>query len=63
MCSSDLKSSSHNFHLIGKGLNKSTAVAFMGDKTWTITLKPGKVTYQCDPHAARGMKGSFKVTS
>ena len=32
-----------------------------GDQT--ITLKPGKVTYQCDPHAARGMKGSFKVTS
>ena len=57
------KSSSHNFHLICKGLNKSTTVAFMGDKTWTITLKPGKVTYQCDPHAARGMKGSFKVTS
>ena len=57
------KSSSHNFHLIGKGLNKSTTVAFMGDKTWTITFKPGKVTYQCDPHALRGMKGSFRVTS
>jgi plastocyanin len=57
------KSSSHNHHQIGKGLNKSTTVAFMGDKTWTITLKPGKVTYQCDPHAARGMKGSFRVTS
>jgi plastocyanin len=56
------KSSAHNFHLIGKGLNKSTTVAFMGKKTWTITLKPGKVTYQCDPHAARGMKGTFKVT-
>jgi plastocyanin len=56
------KSSSHNFHLIGKGINKSTTVAYMGDKTWTVTLKPGKYTYQCDPHAAMGMKGSFKVT-
>jgi plastocyanin len=56
------KSSSHNFHLIGKGLNKSTSVAFMGDRTWTVTLKAGKVTYQCDPHAASGMKGSFRVT-
>jgi plastocyanin len=56
------KSSSHNFHLIGKGLNKSTTVAFTGTKTWTITFKTGKVTYQCDPHAAAGMKGSFKVT-
>jgi len=57
------KASFHNFHLIGKGLNKSTTVAFVGDRTWTITLKPGKVTYQCDPHATRGMKGSFRVTA
>jgi plastocyanin len=57
------KSSSHNFHLTGKGVNKSTTVAYMGDKTWTVTLKPGKYTYQCDPHAAMGMKGSFKVTA
>jgi plastocyanin len=56
------KSSIHNFHLIGKGLNKSTAVSFMGDQTWRVTFKPGKVTYQCDPHASVGMKGSFKVT-
>jgi plastocyanin len=57
------KSSSHNFHLIGKGLNKSTAVGFTGDKTWTVTFKPGKVTYQCDPHHLSGMKGTFRVTS
>jgi plastocyanin len=58
----EYKSSIHNFHLIGKGLNKSTAVSFMGDQTWRVTFKPGKVTYQCDPHASVGMKGSFKVT-
>jgi plastocyanin len=57
------KSSIHNFHLIGKGLNKATAVSFVGDKTWRVTFKPGKVTYRCDPHAAQGMKGSFRVTS
>jgi plastocyanin len=57
------KASIHNFHLIGKGLNKSTSVAFMGDKTWTVTFKPGKVTYQCDPHHLSGMKGTFRVTS
>jgi plastocyanin len=56
------KGSSHNFHLIGKGLNKATGVAFVGNQTWTITLKPGKVTYQCDVHVASGMKGSFTVT-
>ena len=31
-------------------------------KTWTIKLKPGKYTYQCDVHLAQGMKGTFKVT-
>jgi plastocyanin len=56
------KASIHNFHLIGKGLNKMTGVGFTGDQTWTIKLQPGKVTYQCDPHAAAGMKGSFRVT-
>ena len=57
------KASVHDFHLIGKGLNKKTGVAFVGDQTWRVTFKPGKVTYQCDPHASMGMKGSFKVTT
>jgi plastocyanin len=56
------KASIHNFHLIGPGVNKKTSVAFVGKKTWTVTLKPGKYTYQCDPHAVNGMKGSFRVS-
>ena len=56
------KSTFHNFHLIGPGLNKKTSVSFKGDATWTITLKKGKYTYQCDPHASSGMKGTFRVT-
>ena len=43
-------------------MNKKTGIAFKGDKTWTITLKKGTYTYQCDPHASQGMKGTFKVT-
>lgn len=57
------KSSIHNFHLFGPGVNKKTTVPFTGTQTWTIKLKPGKYTYQCDVHAATGMKGTFKVTS
>jgi plastocyanin len=57
------KSSIHNFHLLGPGLTKKTGVPFKGETTWTIKLKPGRYTYQCDPHAASGMKGHFKVTS
>ena len=56
------KASIHNFHLKGPGVNKSTAVAFTGSATWTVKLKPGTYTYQCDPHASAGMKGTFKVT-
>ena len=55
------KASIHNFHLFGPGLNKKTGVSFTGTKTWTIKLKKGKYTYQCDPHAANGMKDSFRV--
>jgi hypothetical protein len=57
------KSSIHNFHLIGPGVNKTTTVPFTGTQTWTVKLKPGSYTYQCDIHAATGMKGTFKVTS
>ena len=57
------KSASHNFHLIGPGVDKVvTDVGFVGDKTVTVTLKKGTYTYQCDPHASSGMKGTFQVT-
>jgi plastocyanin len=56
------KSPIHNFHLVGPGVNKSTTIPFTGEKTWKVKLKPGKYTYQCDVHAALGMKGTFKVT-
>ena len=56
------KADSHNFHVFGPGLNKKvTAVGFVGTKTVTVTLKKGKYTFQCDPHASLGMKGSFRV--
>jgi plastocyanin len=55
------KSTFHNFHLTGAGINKKTSVAFKGTpKAWTVTLKKGTYRYVCDPHAAT-MKGSFRV--
>jgi plastocyanin len=56
------KSAIHNFHLVGKGVNKATTIPFTGDQTWTVTLKPGTYTYECDAHASLGMKGKFRVT-
>jgi plastocyanin len=55
------KSSIHNFHLFGPGVNKLTSVGGMGNTTWTVTLKKGVYKYQCDPHKAF-MKGSFVVS-
>ena len=57
------KSDMHNFHLIVPGVDEEvTEVGFVGDKSVTVTLEPGTYTYQCDPHAASGMKGTFTVT-
>jgi plastocyanin len=57
------KSDMHNFHLIGPGVDEEvTDVPFAGEKSVTVTLEPGTYTYQCDPHAASGMKGTFTVT-
>jgi plastocyanin len=55
------KSSAHNFHLTGPGVNKKTTVGGKGNTTWTLTLKKGKYKYVCDPHASF-MKGSFTVS-
>jgi plastocyanin len=55
------KSNIHNFHLKGPGLNKLTSVSYVGNKTWTVTLRKGIYKYVCDPHAT-SMKGSFKVS-
>ena len=55
------KSSIHNFHLKGPGVDKSTSVSKTGSSSWTITLKKGKYTFVCDPHASI-MKGSFTVS-
>lgn len=54
------KSSSHNFALKGPGVTKSTSVAFVGTKTWNVTLKRGTYRFVCTPHATL-MKGSFTV--
>jgi plastocyanin len=55
------RSAMHNFHLIGRGVNKRTTVRFRGSRTWLVTFRPGRYRFVCDPHARR-MRGSFRVT-
>jgi len=54
------KSSIHNFHLKGKGVNVRTSIAATGLKTFKITLAKGRYTFLCDPHPT-SMKGSFTI--
>ena len=55
------RSSSHNFHLTGPGVNKKTSVGGTGLTQWMVTLQKGKIyRFVCDPHATI-MKGSFKT--
>jgi plastocyanin len=57
------QSDMHNFHLIGPGADEEiTDVPFEGEKSVTVTLQAGTYTFQCDPHASSGMKGTFTVS-
>ena len=54
------RSSEHNFRLRGPVSRMITSISGTGTKTITLTLKPGRYTYVCDPHAG-DMIGSFRV--
>jgi len=55
------RSSIHNFHLSGPGVNKKSSVAAVGTTTWTVKLKKGTYKFVCDPHASI-MHGVLRVT-
>jgi hypothetical protein len=58
---SDL-SNRHNFHIFGPGLDEVvTTVPATGDVTVKLRLSHGEYTFQCDPHANTGMRGTFDV--
>jgi plastocyanin len=55
------RSTIHNYHLKGPGVDKKTSVPFLGTKTWAnVKVKKGKYIFVCDPHKAN-MHGSFTV--
>lgn len=54
------RAAKHNFHLVGAGVNKKTGVSFRGTRTWTVTLRKGKVyRYFSDRQRKRA---SFRAT-
>jgi hypothetical protein len=45
------RSTSHNFHLYGPGVDRRTRVAFVGTRTWSpLLLRIGRYTIVCDRH-------------
>ena len=55
------QSSGHNFHLLGPGVSKKTAIDFIGSRTWKVTLRVGTYKFRCDVHP-KMMRGSFMVS-
>jgi plastocyanin len=56
------RSSIHDFHLSGPGLNRVlTSVDYTGTKSVALTLKKGSYRFVCDPHSGV-MHGSFRVS-
>jgi hypothetical protein len=55
------RSSAHNFHLYGPGIDRRTGVAFVGKRTWSpVLLTVGRYTIVCDRHPLT-MVRTFRV--
>jgi hypothetical protein len=55
------RSKLHNFHLIGKGVNRKSTLAGMGTLTWKVKLSAGPLRFFSDK-SPKTVKGSVKVT-
>ena len=55
------RSNIHNFHVMGRGVDKRTSVSFVGTRRFTVRLRKGTYRFLCDPHP-QSMRGSFRVT-
>lgn len=54
------RSSFHNFHLVGPGVNRQTSIEGTGTVTWALRLVRGEYRFVCDPHEGE-MHGGFRV--
>jgi len=55
------RSKVHNFHLVGKGVNKRSTLAGVGTTTWKLKLAKGTLRFYSDK-APKTVKGSVRVT-
>ena len=55
------RSKLHNFHLVGKGVNRKSTVAGTGTTTWKLKLSKGVLRFYSDK-SPKTVKGSVTVT-
>ena len=55
------RSKVHNFHLVGKGVNKRSTLAGVGTTTWKLKLAKDTLRFYSDK-APKTVKGSVRVT-
>lgn len=53
------RSTIHNFHLSGPGVDRKTDIDTVKDDSWSVTFTDGTYTFKCDLHPS--MNGSFTV--
>jgi plastocyanin len=56
------RSTIHNAHLLGAGVNRKTSVPRVESKTWTVVLRKGTLTFLCDAHKV-SMRGKVTVAA
>jgi hypothetical protein len=54
------RTKAHNFHLVGKGVNRKSGVAATGTLTWRVTLGAGTLRFYSDK-SPKTVKGSLPV--
>ena len=56
------RSTMHNAHLLGAGVNRKTPLGRTASQTWTVILKKGTLVFRCDAHPTT-MRGTVKVAA
>jgi hypothetical protein len=55
------RTKAHNFHLVGKGVNRKSGVGAVATLTWKLKLSAGVLRFYSD-RAPKTVKGSIRVT-
>ncbi len=55
------RAATHNAHLRGTGIDRTTGIPYVGTTTFAVTLKKGTLRFVCDPHRTT-MKGAVAVS-